>query len=424
MPLQFRRGNSNNLPPASDAAVGEPIFTTDDGKLRIKKADGNYAVIGSGASAPGGVDLSGLSGSLVKVNQNEDGFAAADAGDLPSHTHSIANVAGLQAALDAKVDLDDLPQSNGVLDIASESSLQDLADREVSDWSGTISLGAAGVAQLPTPSDPTLTATIQWVPGTGWTIVSDGNVDTGTNYDPAVNFAPEAYGAAWPPSSGPYVQGVEVGDSYTGTVTLDPTTGTTGLTFAIDGTTTGSLTVAASQASPAVSAPSGFSLASVANRRRTVTVTATNGSATKVDTTTLDFGWRLVMFSLPSQTTVDGAVLQTAMQSPSADHRVRFEPNATVNNGGQAPLNMYEFVVPIGSAVNSIYFAHTVSGPSDTYGWNPIFTEPANFGYAENDWDLVGTYTADPGDGVAKSYKVWKHTTVWGPGNTLIQGVR
>lgn len=343
---------------------------------------------------------------------------------MPSHTHSIANVTGLQAALDAKVDLDDLPQNNdGTLNLAQQTTLLELADREVSDWGGTIALGAAGVAQLPTPSNPTQTATIQWVPGTGWTIVAGGNVDTGTNYDPAVNFAPEAYGAAWPPASGPYVQGVEVGDSYTGTVTLDPTTGTTGLTFAIDGTPTGSLTVAASQASPAVSAPSGFSLASTASRRQTVTVTATNGSATKVDTTTLDFGWRLVMFSLPSQTTVDGAVLQTAMQSPSADHRVRFEPNATVNNGGVIPLNLYEFVVPSGSSVNSIYFAHSVSGPSDTYGWTPVFTE-SGFSHNTNEWDLVGTFTADPGDGVSKSYKVWMHTTRWGPGDTLLQGVR
>ena len=102
MALQFRRGAEADLPHPSDAAIGEPLFTTDEGKLRIKKADGTYAVIGSGTST-GDLDLSGIAaGAMVKVNGAQDGFVAAAGGDLPSHTHTIANVTGLADALDAK----------------------------------------------------------------------------------------------------------------------------------------------------------------------------------------------------------------------------------------------------------------------------------------------------------------------------------
>jgi hypothetical protein len=138
MPLQFRRGNSDNLPNPSDASVGEPIFTTDDGKLRIKKADGNYAVIGSGASAPGNLDLSEITaGSLVKVNSAQDGFVAAAAADLPSHSHAISSVTGLQSAIDAKVAFADLPQNNdGTLNIAQQSTLIDLTERQIAAGTG------------------------------------------------------------------------------------------------------------------------------------------------------------------------------------------------------------------------------------------------------------------------------------------------
>ena len=102
MALQFRRGVINDLPDPSDAAIGEPLFTTDEGKLRIKKADGTYAVIGSGTST-GELDLSGIAaGSLVKVNTGQDGFVAAAGTDLPSHTQEISTVNGLQNALNAK----------------------------------------------------------------------------------------------------------------------------------------------------------------------------------------------------------------------------------------------------------------------------------------------------------------------------------
>ena len=124
MALQFRRGVINDLPDPSDAAIGEPLFTTDEGKLRIKKADGTYAVIGSGTST-GELDLSGIAaGSLVKVNTGQDGFVAAAGTDLPLHTQAISTINGLQDALDEKVELADLPQNpDGTLDLAQESTL-------------------------------------------------------------------------------------------------------------------------------------------------------------------------------------------------------------------------------------------------------------------------------------------------------------
>ena len=140
MPLQFRRGAEADLPAAGDAAVGEPLFTTDSGKLYIKKANGTFAEIGDGSASA--IDLSGLAtGSLVRVNATQDGFDAANGGDLPSHTHSVANVTGLQAALDDKVDLDDLPQdANGVIDIARQSTLQDFIDDFPTDVNGNLDI--------------------------------------------------------------------------------------------------------------------------------------------------------------------------------------------------------------------------------------------------------------------------------------------
>lgn len=139
MALQFRRGVINDLPDPSDAAIGEPLFTTDEGKLRIKKADGTYAVIGSGTST-GELDLSGIAaGSLVKVNTGQDGFVAAAGTDLPSHTQAISTINGLQDALDEKVELADLPQNppnSGNLDIAQESTLQSLVSRTISAGTG------------------------------------------------------------------------------------------------------------------------------------------------------------------------------------------------------------------------------------------------------------------------------------------------
>lgn len=137
MALQFRRGVINDLPDPSDAAIGEPLFTTDEGKLRIKKADGTYAVIGSGTST-GELDLSGIAaGSLVKVNNGQDGFVAAVGTDLPSHTQAISTINGLQDALDEKVELADLPQNpDGTLDLAQESTLQALAGRTLTAGTG------------------------------------------------------------------------------------------------------------------------------------------------------------------------------------------------------------------------------------------------------------------------------------------------
>jgi hypothetical protein len=166
MPLQFRRGHSDDLPHPSDAAVGEPLFTTNDGKLRIKKANGDYAVIGSGTAASGDLDLSNIAiGAMVKVNSDQDGFDQAAGSDLPSHSHPISAIANLQTTLDNKAFaththtadaitggqipsavtfatadgtgfanavearlLDELPTDGGVLDIAQQSTLVELGD--------------------------------------------------------------------------------------------------------------------------------------------------------------------------------------------------------------------------------------------------------------------------------------------------------
>ena len=87
MALQFRRGAEADLPSPTDASIGEPLFTTDSGKLFVKKADGTYAKIsGSGST---NIDLSDIdAGSMVKVNPSQDGFVAAAGGDVPSHTHT------------------------------------------------------------------------------------------------------------------------------------------------------------------------------------------------------------------------------------------------------------------------------------------------------------------------------------------------
>lgn len=166
MPLQFRRGLAENLPPASDAAVGEPLFTTDTGQLRIKKADGTYALINGTGDASGSLDLSGIApNAMVKVNQGQDGFVAASGSDVPQHNHAIANITALQDTLNNKSPLThthaatditsgqipsavtfvtttgsgfsnavearliaELPDTAGVLDIAQQSTLLELVD--------------------------------------------------------------------------------------------------------------------------------------------------------------------------------------------------------------------------------------------------------------------------------------------------------
>jgi hypothetical protein len=123
MPLQFRRGHSDDLPLPSDAAVGEPLFTTNDGKLHIKKADGTFAEIGDGSASA--IDLSGLAtGSLVQVNTTQDGFDAAT--QIPSAvTFATADGTGFSNAVEARL-LDELPTDGGVLDIAQQSTLVEL----------------------------------------------------------------------------------------------------------------------------------------------------------------------------------------------------------------------------------------------------------------------------------------------------------
>jgi hypothetical protein len=133
MPLQFRRGAEADLPAAGDAAVGEPLFTTDSGKLYIKKANGTFAEIGDGSASE--IDLSGLAtGSLVQVNAAQDGFDAAT--QIPSAVTFITTEgSGFSNAVNARL-IAELPDTAGVLDIAQESTLQSLIDRTITAGDG------------------------------------------------------------------------------------------------------------------------------------------------------------------------------------------------------------------------------------------------------------------------------------------------
>lgn len=115
-PLKLRRGTEAAILAAnvSDFEVGEPIFAQDTGKLFIKTTAGTLEEISGTAEA------------------------AATWGQI---TGTLTNQTDLQAALDLKVDLDDLPQdANGVIDIARESSLQDFIDAFPVDANGNLDI--------------------------------------------------------------------------------------------------------------------------------------------------------------------------------------------------------------------------------------------------------------------------------------------
>lgn len=104
MALQFRRGLEADLPSPTDAAIGEPLFTTDSGKLFIKKANGSFGQI-SGSSVWGSIT-----------------------GTLSAQTDLNSALTDLNSALAAKVNEADLPQDgSGNLDIAQESTLNSFA---------------------------------------------------------------------------------------------------------------------------------------------------------------------------------------------------------------------------------------------------------------------------------------------------------
>lgn len=74
MALQFRRGNEADLP--SDSEVGEPLFTTDSGKLFVRNASGTLVEIsGSGSSilADGSVTTAKLAAGAVTNDKITDG---------------------------------------------------------------------------------------------------------------------------------------------------------------------------------------------------------------------------------------------------------------------------------------------------------------------------------------------------------------
>lgn len=98
-PLKLRRGTEAAILAAnvSDFEVGEPIFAQDTGKLFIKTNAGTLEEISGTAEA------------------------AATWGQI---TGTLSNQTDLQNALNAKVNLADLPEDeNGDLDIAQESTL-------------------------------------------------------------------------------------------------------------------------------------------------------------------------------------------------------------------------------------------------------------------------------------------------------------
>ena len=162
MALQFRRGAEADLPSPTDASIGEPLFTTDSGKLFVKKADGTYAEIsGSGST---NIDLSGIdAGSMVKVNPSQDGFVAAAGGDVPSHTHTAEAIlsgtlpsavaypttegTGFSNAVEARL-LVELPTAGGVLDIAQESTLTGFIDDFPVDADGALDIAQESTLQL------------------------------------------------------------------------------------------------------------------------------------------------------------------------------------------------------------------------------------------------------------------------------------
>ncbi len=189
MALQFRRGAEADLPSPTDASIGEPLFTTDSGKLFVKKADGTYAEIsGSGST---NIDLSDIdAGSMVKVNPSQDGFVAAAGGDVPSHTHTAeaitsgtlpsavayptAEGTGFSNAVEARL-LVELPTAGGVLDIAQESTLQ-LFSTQVSDLQSDVNaLGYLSTyfTDAALPPAPTTTGFLKYDSDTtAWSLVT------------------------------------------------------------------------------------------------------------------------------------------------------------------------------------------------------------------------------------------------------------
>ena len=143
MALQFRRGLESELPPPSDAAVGEPLFTVDTGKLFIKNT----------------------AGTLEEISGSGDGSGPGDPVSWGGITGTLASQTDLQGALDLKTDLTDFPQNNdGTLNIAQESTLQSFASTL-----STVQSGVAALQYLSTyftdaalPATPTTTGFLKY----------------------------------------------------------------------------------------------------------------------------------------------------------------------------------------------------------------------------------------------------------------------
>ena len=76
--LQFRRGLESDLPASSDAAIGEPLFTVDSGKLFIKRNNGSYVEIngGTGGGTGGATRLRDLTDVAITTDANGEPIIA------------------------------------------------------------------------------------------------------------------------------------------------------------------------------------------------------------------------------------------------------------------------------------------------------------------------------------------------------------
>lgn len=98
--IKLKRSSvTGKAPLTTDLELGELAINTFDGKLFIKKDDGTASIIEVG-SAPAGYNNTNWDTAYGWGNHASAGYLTS----LPSHVHTIANVTGLQTALDGKVD--------------------------------------------------------------------------------------------------------------------------------------------------------------------------------------------------------------------------------------------------------------------------------------------------------------------------------
>ena len=117
--IRLKRSSlAGKVPTAADLALGEIAVNTTDGKLYLKKSDGGEFIVEVGpvvsvAGRTGAVALAKADVGLGSVDNTSDAAkpistaaqAALDGKAASVHGHPIADVTGLQTALDAKAPL-------------------------------------------------------------------------------------------------------------------------------------------------------------------------------------------------------------------------------------------------------------------------------------------------------------------------------